>query len=563
MCRSWRRRIRGCRRRPSASCGIGIEMVRAEGRQARQSGVDLGLLRDEGGEGFAVVLGFPEHLGLRCWSHTCVDQGTRQANRSIFQQLDCSFRRVRAHGETWAGTRPPALKYLSVCSGIEAATRGLALRSGSGRWPFPRSNLRRARYSPITTRMFRCTAISRCCATRTGSPTRTSSWAERPARPSPSPAFANPWMTAGAISPRIREARRCNRPTPRRAGLPPCIVVWENVPGVLSVRDNAFGCFLSGLSGEDAPFVPPRGKWTNAGVALGPARAVAWRILDAQYFGLAQRRRRVFVVASAREGFDPAAVLLEFEGVRRDSPPRRETGKDAAAGTAPGADERRSHWDGIEHPHPTLNQSFNTGAIGYSNQELFSQRGAGLVGEARPARSPTASMPVAWGGRISRPRRSSRMRCGARASMHRRMARGGEHRWCRCRRSIRPRAAAINFPPPDVSPPLKVGSNGGGQPPAIAFSAKDHGADASEDSRRRCAPCRMTQAMPMAAGRWRWPAHPENRQAHGISTEDTHPQHSASAKTAIPCTRCRRAHSMAWPIRSTSGTRVAIRRRGT
>jgi DNA (cytosine-5)-methyltransferase 1 len=170
----------------------------------------------------------------------------------------------------------------------------------------------------------------------------------------------------------------------RRAerGLPPSIVVWENVPGVLSVRDNAFGCFLSVLSGEDTPFVPPRGKWTNAGVALGPIRAVAWRILDAQFFGLAQRRRRVFVVASAREGFDPAAVLLEFEGVRRDSPPRRETRQDAAADAASGADERRSHWDGVEHPHPTLNQSFNTGAIGYSNQELFSQRGAGLVGEA-------------------------------------------------------------------------------------------------------------------------------------------------------------------------------------
>ena len=170
----------------------------------------------------------------------------------------------------------------------------------------------------------------------------------------------------------------------RRAerGLPPSIVVWENVPGVLSVRDNAFGCFLSGLSGEDTPFVPPRGKWTNAGVALGPARAVAWRILDAQFFGLAQRRRRVFVVASARAGFDPAAVLLEFEGLRRDTPPRREKGKDPAARTPSGADERRSHWDGVEHPHPTLNQSFNTGAIGYSNQELFSQRGAGLVAEA-------------------------------------------------------------------------------------------------------------------------------------------------------------------------------------
>lgn len=107
-------------------------------------------------------------------------------------------------------------------------------------------------------------------------------------------------------------------------GRDPSIVVWENVPGVLSVKDNAFGCFLAGLAGDVTPYVPPRGKWTNAGVVDGPQRQVAWRTLDAQYFGPAQRRRRVFVVASARKGFDPAAVLLEFEGVRRDTPPRRE-----------------------------------------------------------------------------------------------------------------------------------------------------------------------------------------------------------------------------------------------
>ena len=166
------------------------------------------------------------------------------------------------------------------------------------------------------------------------------------------------------------------------AGREPGIVVWENVPGVLSVRDNAFGCFLTGLSGDTTTYIPPKGKWTDAGVVAGPKRTVAWRIFDAQYFGLAQRRRRVFVVASARDGFDPAAVLLEFEGLRRDSPPRREARQDAAADAAPGAGDRRSHWDGVEHPHPTLNQSFNTGAIGYSNQELFSQRGAGLVGAA-------------------------------------------------------------------------------------------------------------------------------------------------------------------------------------
>jgi DNA (cytosine-5)-methyltransferase 1 len=104
----------------------------------------------------------------------------------------------------------------------------------------------------------------------------------------------------------------------------PAIIFWENVPGVLSTKDNAFGCFLAGLAGEDGAVEPPGGKWANAGCVYGPQRAAAWRVLDAQYFGVAQRRRRVFVVASARADFDPAAVLFEFDGLRRDTAPSRE-----------------------------------------------------------------------------------------------------------------------------------------------------------------------------------------------------------------------------------------------
>lgn len=108
-----------------------------------------------------------------------------------------------------------------------------------------------------------------------------------------------------------------------RAGKPASIVVWENVPGVLSDKGNAFGCFLGALVGESDALQPAGGKWTDAGCVYGPTRTAAWRVLDAQYFGLAQRRRRVFVVASARAGFDPCAVLFELEGPRRDSPPGR------------------------------------------------------------------------------------------------------------------------------------------------------------------------------------------------------------------------------------------------
>lgn len=120
-----------------------------------------------------------------------------------------------------------------------------------------------------------------------------------------------------------------------RGGKQPAVIVWENVPGVLSVKDNAFGCFLAALAGEDTPLVPTGGRWTDAGMVIGPERAVAWRILDAQYFGLAQRRRRVFVVACPRDGADPREILFEREGLRRDTPPSREAGQGFAHDVAP------------------------------------------------------------------------------------------------------------------------------------------------------------------------------------------------------------------------------------
>lgn len=111
----------------------------------------------------------------------------------------------------------------------------------------------------------------------------------------------------------------------------PEFIVWENVPGVLNTRDNAFGCLLAGLAGESVPLVPSGKKWTNAGVVYGPERTVEWRVLDAQYFGVAQRRRRVFVVGYPR-GRCSREVLFEFEGVRRDLAPSRKK-KKALTGT--------------------------------------------------------------------------------------------------------------------------------------------------------------------------------------------------------------------------------------
>jgi DNA (cytosine-5)-methyltransferase 1 len=107
--------------------------------------------------------------------------------------------------------------------------------------------------------------------------------------------------------------------------------VWENVPGVLSTKDNAFGCFLAGLVGADDPLQSPDGhKWPNAGMVAGPRARAAWRVLDAQYFGLAQRRKRVVVVADFGNGADPAAVLFERKSLSGNSAPRRETGEKVA-----------------------------------------------------------------------------------------------------------------------------------------------------------------------------------------------------------------------------------------
>lgn len=121
------------------------------------------------------------------------------------------------------------------------------------------------------------------------------------------------------------------------AGRPAAVCLWENVPGVLNTPDNAFGCFLGGLAGADGALRPPGGgRWGDAGYVRGPRRTIAWRVLNAQYFGLAQRRERVFLVAGAgAAGFCPEKVLFEFEGVRRDSAPGRAAGKGIAADLAP------------------------------------------------------------------------------------------------------------------------------------------------------------------------------------------------------------------------------------
>lgn len=118
--------------------------------------------------------------------------------------------------------------------------------------------------------------------------------------------------------------------------LRPKYIVWENVPGVLSDKTNAFGCLLAGLTGADAPLQSETGKWANAGIAIGKEYSLSWIVKDAQFFGVPQRRRRVFLVGCLGDWRSPAKVLFESQSLLGDLTEGGEEGEEVAASIADG-----------------------------------------------------------------------------------------------------------------------------------------------------------------------------------------------------------------------------------
>lgn len=120
--------------------------------------------------------------------------------------------------------------------------------------------------------------------------------------------------------------------------------VWENVPGVFSSAGGAdFAAFLGAVTGRE--ICVPREGWGNTGIVEGieDAYGACWRTLDAQYFGVAQRRRRVFVVGHLGGQWQrAAAVLLERSGLRGDPAPSREAGKGVAGTVGASTPSRRN-----------------------------------------------------------------------------------------------------------------------------------------------------------------------------------------------------------------------------
>ena len=115
----------------------------------------------------------------------------------------------------------------------------------------------------------------------------------------------------------------------RTAGKYPRFFVWENVPGAFSSNKGAdFRAVLEEIGQTEIP-IPPNGKWANAGMVECDECQIAWRIIDAQYWGVPQRRRRIFLVADFA-AYDRRAgeILFEREGVSGDSTASKERGKE-------------------------------------------------------------------------------------------------------------------------------------------------------------------------------------------------------------------------------------------
>ena len=110
-------------------------------------------------------------------------------------------------------------------------------------------------------------------------------------------------------------------------------IIWENVPGVFSVKDGAFQQLIESL--QDVGYV-----------------SLAWRVLDAQFFGVAQRRRRVFLVGRLGAGGGATAVLFERESVRGNTQTSREKRQALAAASGRGAPSAGGGCDGVRPEHP-------------------------------------------------------------------------------------------------------------------------------------------------------------------------------------------------------------------
>ena len=134
-------------------------------------------------------------------------------------------------------------------------------------------------------------------------------------------------------------------------GRHPTFAVWENVPGAFSSNKGAdFRCVLEAfvrISAEISVPGPANGRWNPAGEIVGDGFSIAWRQLDAQYWGVPQHRKRIYLVADFRGG-RAGEILFERESLRGHPATGGAPGQGAAANATGSAGRNR----GIEHMNP-------------------------------------------------------------------------------------------------------------------------------------------------------------------------------------------------------------------
>ena len=142
----------------------------------------------------------------------------------------------------------------------------------------------------------------------------------------------------------------------------PRFMVWENVPGAFSSnKGEDFRCVLEEIcqvaDAEVSIPRPPKGKWGGQGTIVGDGYSVSWRTLDAQYWGVPQRRKRIYLVADFGGGTAPE-ILFEQDSLRGDTKESSKERKDTATGAedssykSDGANDERLN-NGIKAFHIT------------------------------------------------------------------------------------------------------------------------------------------------------------------------------------------------------------------
>lgn len=292
-------------------------------------------------------------------------------------------------------------------------------------------------------------------------------------------------------------------------------LLWENVPGAFSSHGGRdFGIVVGSMAGCELGV--PRGGWGTCGAAIGSHGLVEWRVLDAQYVrveshprAVPQRRRRVFALLDTGGWRDRPPILLEPEGLRGHPAPRREAGERPSPSIAPRA--RGGGGLGSDCAGGLVADTLGVGAkqtTGFESEVVAhslsaegfdaSEDGTGR-GIPLTVGALTDGAHMGGGSTARTPTRDESFRLPDVA-------------WCLQERDAK--GADSDTKPGHLIPV------GGGFDDAIAFSCKDHGADAGE-----IAPTLRSMEFEgsHANGGGQVAVAFHNRQDHDVSGAVTHP----------------------------------------